>query len=69
MKPGEGMATLGWAILGVIVINAGFAFFRNIKRSARCTPSIASSLPGHGCCEATNRMTYHGMRSCRETCS
>ena len=23
MKPGEGMATLGWAILGVIVINAG----------------------------------------------
>ena len=28
MKPGEGMATLGWAILGVIVINAVFAFFQ-----------------------------------------
>ena len=26
MQPGEGMAVLGWAILGVIVINAAFAF-------------------------------------------
>ncbi|MDI3465916.1 MAG: Na+,K+ P-type ATPase [Nitrospira sp.] len=31
MRPGEGMATLGWAILGVIVINAGFAFFQEYK--------------------------------------
>jgi sodium/potassium-transporting ATPase subunit alpha len=28
MKPGEGMATLGWAILGVNVINAVFALFQ-----------------------------------------
>lgn len=31
MRPGEGMATLGGAILGVIVINAGFAFFQEYK--------------------------------------
>jgi len=31
MKPGEGMATLGWAILGVIVINAVFAFLQEYK--------------------------------------
>ena len=31
MRPGEGMATLGWAILGVIIINAGFAFFQEYK--------------------------------------
>jgi sodium/potassium-transporting ATPase subunit alpha len=31
MKPGEGMATLGWAILGVIIINAVFAFFQEYK--------------------------------------
>ena len=31
MKPGEGMATLGWAILGVIIINAGFDFFQEYK--------------------------------------
>ena len=31
MQPGEGMATLGWAILGVIIINAGFAFFQEYK--------------------------------------
>jgi sodium/potassium-transporting ATPase subunit alpha len=31
MRPGEGMATLGWAILGVIIINAGFAFLQEYK--------------------------------------
>lgn len=31
MRPGEGMATLGWAILGVIIINALFAFFQEYK--------------------------------------
>jgi len=31
MKPGEGMSTLGWAIIGVIVINAIFAFFQEYK--------------------------------------
>ncbi|HSN03647.1 MAG TPA: cation-transporting P-type ATPase, partial [Nitrospira sp.] len=31
MKPGEGMATLGWAILAVIVINALFAFLQEYK--------------------------------------
>ncbi|HEX9156142.1 MAG TPA: cation-transporting P-type ATPase, partial [Nitrospira sp.] len=31
MRPGEGMATLGWAILGVIIINAVFAFLQEYK--------------------------------------
>jgi sodium/potassium-transporting ATPase subunit alpha len=31
LQPGEGMATLGWAILGVIMINAGFAFLQEYK--------------------------------------
>jgi sodium/potassium-transporting ATPase subunit alpha len=31
LRPGEGMATLGWAILGVIVINAVFAFYQEYK--------------------------------------
>ena len=31
MRPGEDMATLGWAILGVIIINAVFAFFQEYK--------------------------------------
>ena len=31
MRPGEGMATLGWAIFGVIVINAAFAFLQEYK--------------------------------------
>ncbi|HSB44090.1 MAG TPA: cation-transporting P-type ATPase [Nitrospira sp.] len=31
MRPGEGMATLGWAILGVIIINAAFAFLQEYK--------------------------------------
>jgi sodium/potassium-transporting ATPase subunit alpha len=31
MKPGEGMATLGWAILAVIAVNAVFAFLQEYK--------------------------------------
>ncbi|MEC4890224.1 MAG: cation-transporting P-type ATPase [Nitrospira sp.] len=31
MRPHEGMATLGWAILGVIIINAVFAFLQEYK--------------------------------------
>ena len=38
MRPGEGMATLGWAILGVIVINAAFAFLQEYK-AERAMPS------------------------------
>ncbi len=44
MKPGEGMATLGWAILGVIVINAGFAFFQEY-RAERAVQALHRLLP------------------------
>jgi sodium/potassium-transporting ATPase subunit alpha len=44
MKPGEGMATLGWAILGVIVINAGFAFFQEYK-AERAVHALHRLLP------------------------
>ncbi|HEU4686354.1 MAG TPA: cation-transporting P-type ATPase [Nitrospira sp.] len=44
MKPGEGMATLGWAILGVIVINAAFAFFQEYK-AERAVQALHRMLP------------------------
>jgi sodium/potassium-transporting ATPase subunit alpha len=44
MKPGEGMATLGWAILGVIVINAIFAFFQEYK-AERAVHALHRLLP------------------------
>jgi sodium/potassium-transporting ATPase subunit alpha len=44
MKPGEGMATLGWAILGVIVINAVFAFLQEYK-AERAVQALRRLLP------------------------
>ncbi len=44
MQPGEGMATLGWAILGVIVINAVFAFFQEYK-AERAAQALHRLLP------------------------
>ncbi|MBU6433566.1 MAG: HAD-IC family P-type ATPase, partial [Nitrospirae bacterium] len=44
MKPGEGMATLGWAIVGVIVINAVFAFFQEYK-AERAVHALHRLLP------------------------
>jgi sodium/potassium-transporting ATPase subunit alpha len=44
LHPGEGMATLGWAILGVIVINAGFAFFQEYK-AERAVQALHRLLP------------------------
>ena len=44
MKPGEGMATLGWAILSVIVINAVFAFFQEYK-AERAVHALHRLLP------------------------
>ncbi|MBH0187252.1 MAG: cation-transporting P-type ATPase, partial [Nitrospira sp.] len=44
MKPGEGMATLGWAILGVIIINTGFAFFQEYK-AERAVQALHRLLP------------------------
>ena len=44
MKPGEGMLTLGWAILGVIVINAVFAFFQEYK-AERAVQALHRLLP------------------------
>jgi sodium/potassium-transporting ATPase subunit alpha len=44
LKPGEGMATLGWAILGVIVINAVFAFLQEYK-AERAVQALHRLLP------------------------
>lgn len=44
MRPGEGMATLGWAILGVIVINAVFAFLQEYK-AERAVQALHRLLP------------------------
>jgi sodium/potassium-transporting ATPase subunit alpha len=44
LRPGEGMATLGWAILGVIVINAGFAFLQEYK-AERAVEALHRLLP------------------------
>ncbi|HLZ36057.1 MAG TPA: cation-transporting P-type ATPase [Nitrospira sp.] len=44
MKPGEGMGTLGWAILGVIVINAVFAFLQEYK-AERAVEALHRLLP------------------------
>ena len=44
MKPGEGMAMLGWAILGVILINAVFAFWQEYK-AERAIQALHRLLP------------------------
>jgi len=44
MNPGEGMATLGWAILGVIGINAVFAFLQEYK-AERAVQMLRGLLP------------------------
>ena len=44
LKPGEGMATLGWAIVGVIVINAAFSFFQAYK-AERAVQALRRLLP------------------------
>ncbi len=44
LKPGEGMATLGWAILGVILINALFTFVQEYK-AERAVQALRRLLP------------------------
>jgi sodium/potassium-transporting ATPase subunit alpha len=41
---GEGMATLGWAIIGVIVINGAFAFWQEY-RAERAVAALKALLP------------------------
>jgi Cation transport ATPase len=47
LEPGEGMATVGWAILGVIIINAAFAFLQEYK-AERAFQALRRLLPGQG---------------------
>ncbi len=44
LKPGEGMATLGWAILAVILINAVFSFVQEYK-AERAVQALHRLLP------------------------
>ena len=44
MRPGEGMGTLGWAIVGVLVINAAFAFVQEYK-AERAVEALHRLLP------------------------
>src|SRR5574340_1079036 len=44
LHPGEGMAMLGWAILGVILINAVFAFLQEY-RAERAVRALRGLLP------------------------
>jgi sodium/potassium-transporting ATPase subunit alpha len=66
MRPGEGMATLGWAILGVIIINAVFAFFQEYKAEhavqalRRLLPSKAWVTRGGQFVEAARREIVPG---------
>ena len=44
LNPGEGMGTLGWAIVGVIAINAAFSFFQEY-RAERAMQALRRLLP------------------------
>ena len=44
LHQGQGMATLGWAILGVILINAVFAFLQEYK-AERAVQALRGMLP------------------------
>lgn len=44
LRPGEGMAALGWAIVGVILINATFSFIQEYK-AERAVQALRRLLP------------------------
>lgn len=44
LKPGEGMGTLGWATVGVVLINAVFSFFQEYK-AERAVQALHQLLP------------------------
>ena len=45
-EPGAGMATLGWAIAGVIVVNGAFSFWQEY-RAERAFAALRGLLPHH----------------------
>ncbi|MDP2239573.1 MAG: cation-transporting P-type ATPase [Burkholderiales bacterium] len=42
--PGQGMATLGWAIIGVVIVNGAFAFWQEY-RAERAVAALKALLP------------------------
>ena len=67
MKPGEGMATLGWAILGVIVINAVFAFLQEYK-AERAVQALHRLLPDNAWVTRSGQSIEVPRSLCPATC-
>lgn len=62
------MATLGWAIVGVIVINAGFAFVQEYK-AERALHALRCLLPDKTWVTRGDISSKsHGVRSCQAMC-
>ncbi len=66
--PGQGMATLGFAIVGVIVINGVFSFWQEY-RAEQALAALQSLLPHQVVRCGTGRPRAPAEDSCRATSS